>query len=250
MVKNYTIINGDTTYINTIEENTIDVSITSPPYNLSIPYDTYVDDIEYKKYLEFTKKWLYNVYFWTKSTGRLCINIPLEITKGGKHPIYIDVTRLAQSIGWKYHASIIWHNGNISKRTAWGSFMSASAPHSIIPVEMIVILYKDVWKRDYKGTSTIPRNEFIEYTNGLWRFNGARKNGHPAPFPVELSTRLIKLFTYREDVILDPFMGSGTALISAVQNKRMCIGIELSKKYCELAARLIEKNKYIQEKIF
>lgn len=120
--------------------------------------------------------------------------------------------------------------------------MSASAPHVIAPVEVIIILYKDAWKRDHKGISTINREEFMEWTNGMWIFSGAKKNGHPAPFPQELPKRCIRLFSYADDVIFDPFAGSGTTIITAIQNNRNSIGIELSGEYYKLAKGLIEKE--------
>ena len=163
------------------------------------------------------------------------MNIGLDKNKHGKRPLCSDITKLALDAGWKYHSTIIWNEGNMSRRTAWGSWLSASAPHVIAPVEVILVLYKDRWKRSYRGTSTIQRDEFIEWTNGLWCFNGARKNGHPAPFPPELPRRCIRLFSYLEDVILDPFSGSGTTVLESISNKRSAVGIEISRDYHKLA---------------
>jgi site-specific DNA-methyltransferase (adenine-specific) len=171
------------------------------------------------------------------------VNIPLDKNKGGMQSIYADFVEVAREVGWKYFTTIVWNEGNISRRTAWGSWLSASAPYVIAPVEMIVVLFKDHWKKSYKGKSTIERDEFMNWTNGLWTFNGESKKriGHPAPFPYELPDRCIKLFSFEGDVVLDPFLGSGTTLMASWKNRRVGIGIELDLGYCELAQKRIEK---------
>lgn len=222
--------------INVIEETSIDLIVTSPPYNVGIEYGSTEDELSYQKYLEFTELWLSNCYHWMKSTARMCLNIPLDKNKNGQQSVYADITSIAKNVGFKYHSTVVWNEQNISRRTAWGSWMSASAPYVIAPVEMIVILYKDAWKKNYKGQSDITRDEFIEWTNGVWTFNGESKKriGHPAPFPRELPRRCIKLFSYVDDTILDPFAGSGTTLIEASLNNRKSIGIEIDEDYCKL----------------
>ena len=126
------------------------------------------------------------MFFWTKSQGRFCLNIPLDKIKGGQKSVGADLTTLAQKVGWKYHSTIVWNEGNISRRTAWGSWMSAAAPYVIAPIELIVVLYKDEWKKtNGSKISDITKKEFVDWTNGLWTFNGESKKrvGHPAPFP-------------------------------------------------------------------
>jgi site-specific DNA-methyltransferase (adenine-specific) len=139
----------------------------------------------------------------------------------------------------------VWNEGNISRRTAWGSWTSASAPYVIAPVELIVILYKKSWKKTSGSKeSDISRKEFMEWTNGLWTFNGEKKKkiGHPAPFPVELPLRCMKLFSFIGDTVLDPFMGSGSTLVAASQCNRKGIGIEIDPGYCDTAVFRIEKE--------
>ena len=161
------IILGDTLDIDLFQDEFIDLTVTSPPYNVDIKYGSNKDDLDYDDYLKFTSKWLTNVYQWTKSTGRLCLNIPLDKNKGGQQSVGADITRIAKEVGWKYHSTIIWNEQNISRRTAWGSWLSASAPYVIAPVELILVLYKDVWKRNYKGISDVSRDEFMQWTNGV-----------------------------------------------------------------------------------
>lgn len=241
---NLKIICEDILSTNKIPENSIDLIVTSPPYNLDIKYNSHNDQISYDKYKEFSEKWLTRCFNWLKDDGRLCLNIPLDKNKGGQQSVGADLTNIAKDIGFNYHSTIIWNEGNISRRTAWGSWLSASAPYVIAPVELIVILYKKQWKKINRKNSDITKEEFIEWTNGLWTFNGESKKkiGHPAPFPLELPKRCIKLFSYVDDLILDPFMGSGTTLIAAKNNNRKAIGIDVDKDYCDLA-----KNRIINE---
>lgn len=246
--KDIIIINDDFLVTDLIRENSIDLIVTSPPYNVDIRYGKFRDGIPYDKYLEFTEKWLKKALKLMKPDGRMLLNIPLDKSKGrmeeGFQSVYADVLHIAKKIGWKYFSTIIWNEQNISRRTAWGSWLSASAPYVIAPVEVIVILYKNRWKKMSEGASDITRDEFIEWTNGVWTFPGesSKRVGHPAPFPIELPKRCIKLFSYVGDVILDPFLGSGTTLVAASLLNRRGIGVEIEEKYCEVA-----KNRLINE---
>ncbi len=169
----------------------------------------------------------------------MCLNIPLDKNKGGQQSVYSDILQIAKDCGWKYHSTIIWNEGNISRRTAWGSYLSASAPYVIAPVEVIAILFKNQWKKLERGDSSISKEDFINWTNGLWTFTGESKKriGHPAPFPIELPKRCIKLFSYKDDVILDPFLGSGTTLLVCLMEQRKGIGVDIDGEYCEIAKR-------------
>ncbi|MCX8092754.1 MAG: site-specific DNA-methyltransferase [Candidatus Goldbacteria bacterium] len=248
------IINDDIITTTEIPENSIDLIITSPPYNVDIKYNLHNDKISYSDYLDFTRKWLKKCYDLTKNDGRFCLNIPLDKNKGGQQSVCADITTIAKQVGWKYHSTIIWNEGNISRRTAWGSFMSASAPYVIAPVEVIVVLYKQNWKKTSGSLiSDIDKKEFMAWTNGLWTFSGESKKrvGHPAPFPIELPKRCIKLFSFIDDVVLDPFMGSGTTLIAAYLNKRYSIGVDIDKSYCKLAyKRLNSETELNQQNLF
>jgi len=245
------IYNDDFLKTSSIEGNNIDLVITSPPYNVDVKYENYQDDIPYNEYLVFTKKWLTKCFDVVKDDGRLCLNIPLDKNKGGQQSVCADITTIAKEVGWKYHATIIWNEQNISRRTAWGSWLSASAPFVIAPVEVIVVLYKKKWEKTRKGTSDITRDEFIEWTNAVWNFSGESRNkiGHPSPFPVELPKRCIKLFSFVGDAVLDPFLGSGTTLIACLESKRVGIGVEIDKNYCELAVRRLKEHGIFQKKL-
>jgi len=237
-----------------VEENSIDLIVTSPPYNVDIKYGSYDDDISYEGYLEFTREWLARCLKMAKDDGRFCLNIPLDKNKGGQQSVCADITTIAKQVGWKYHSTIIWNEQNISRRTAWGSWLSASAPYVIAPVEVIVILYKKQWKKiGGSRQSDITREEFMEWTNGVWNFSGESKKriGHPAPFPVELPRRCVKLFTYVGDTVLDPFLGSGSTLMACLEGKRKGIGVEIDSNYCEIAKqRLIAEGHMNQRRLF
>lgn len=237
------LINDDILTTDAIQPSSVDLIVTSPPYNVNIEYGTHRDDTPYSEYLDFTKAWLSRCYDFLKEDGRLCLNIPLDKNKGGQQSVGADVTTIAKSIGFRYHSTIIWNEGNISRRTAWGSWMSASAPFVIAPVELIIVLYKRRWRKTSgTGESDITRSEFMQWTNGLWTFCGESKKkiGHPAPFPIELPRRCIKLFSFVGDTVLDPFAGSGTTLIAAAMLKRKAIGIEIDPNYCMLAKKRIQ----------
>ena len=247
------IIKDDVLLTKDISNGSVDLIVTSPPYNVDIKYNSHDDQITYEKYLEFSHTWLLRCFEWLKDDGRLCLNVPLDKNKGGQQSVGADLTTIAKKIGFKYHSTIIWNEGNISRRTAWGSWLSASAPYVIAPVELIVILYKNNWKKNVKRQSDITKKEFIEWTNGLWAFQGQSKKGaggHPAPFPVELPKRCIKLFSFVGDVVLDPFMGSGSTMIASILNNRKGIGVEIDNEYCEIAKkRIFEETKLLNKKI-
>lgn len=114
------IYNADFLRTDCIKERTIDLIVTSPPYNVGIKYSFHDDKMSYKDYLSFTKEWLARCYRVTKDDGRFCLNIPLDKNKGGQQSVCADITTIAKQVGWKYHSTIIWNEQNISRRTAWG----------------------------------------------------------------------------------------------------------------------------------
>ena len=248
---NILIYKDDILKINTIPNNSVDLIVTSPPYNVDIHYNSHADNLTYDEYLEFTQKWIKKCFDLTRSEGRFLLNIPLDKNKGGQKSVGADITKIAKDIGWKYHSTIIWNEGNISRRTAWGSFMSASAPYVIAPVELILVLYKDSWKKNGGSRKNdITKQEFMDWTNGVWTFNGQSKKGaggHPAPFPIELPRRCIKLFSFVGDTILDPFLGSGSTLIASYLHGRKGIGVDIDGKYCDIAINRLRQEAKVNQ---
>ena len=232
--------------ITAISENSVDLIITSPPYNVDIHYNSHADNLSYEDYLEFTQKWIKKCFDLARNEGRFLLNIPLDKNKGGQKSVGADITKIAKDVGWKYHSTIIWNEGNISRRTAWGSFMSASAPYVIAPVELILVLYKDSWKKTGSNRENdITKKEFMDWTNGVWTFNGQSKKGaggHPAPFPIELPRRCIKLFSFIGDTVLDPFLGSGSTLIASYLHNRKGIGVDIDRDYCNIAINRLQQE--------
>ncbi len=241
------IYNNDFLTLQDIKDSSIDLIVTSPPYNLDIGYKSFDDGLSYDEYLKLCYEWFVKCLKVTKEDGRFCLNIPLDKSKGGYKSVGADLTVLAKKAGWNYKTSIIWNEGNISKGSAWGSWLSASAPHIVAPVELIVVLYKNRWKKESGSKiSDIEKSEFIDWTRGMWTFSGESKKkiGHPAPFPVELPYRCIKLLSYVGDTVLDPFMGSGSTLVACKRTGRIGIGVDIEKDYCNIA-----RNRVVNEQV-
>lgn len=237
-----TIYNADSTYLPFIDDESVDLTVTSPPYNLDMSYNGYKDDVPYQAYLNWVETWASTLLRVSSVGARACINIPLDTNKGGKRPVYADYVQAFTRAGWKYHTTIVWNEQNISRRTAWGSWRKPSAPFVTAPVEMIPVFYKRTWKRSDRGkTWEIDAKDFMDWSLGLWTFPGANptRAGHPAPYPEELPKRLILLYSYREDLILDPFVGSGTTCLAAKNQGRRSIGVELDERYAQLASKAV-----------
>jgi len=242
--KNGVLYNEDV--LNLKLKNEIDLIVTSPPYNLSIDYDNKDDNMPFNEYMEWCKKWFKICYDSLKDDGRMFINIPLKITQPHDKKINIPLVHEyldgLLNVGFGFNNIIIWDKGNINK-TCWGSFKSASSPFIRDPAECIMVLFKKQWNKiDKKGENDITNEEFVKWTQNVWKFGTEKKknNDHPAPFPIELPYRCIKLFSYVGDIIFDPFMGSGTTAIASEQLNRRWIGCENSKLYYEYAVKRIK----------
>jgi site-specific DNA-methyltransferase (adenine-specific) len=245
--------NDDILTTSLVERESVDLIVTSPPYNINVEYGTHNDSMTYPDYLNFSRKWMARCLTLSRDDGRFCLNIPLDKNKGGQQSVCADLTTIAKEVGWKYHSTVIWNEQNISRRTAWGSWMSASAPYVIAPVEVVVVLYKKQWRKTSgSGHSDISSQQFQSWTSGVWSFNGESKKkiGHPAPFPIELPMRCIKLFTYIGDTVLDPFLGSGTTLVACANAYRRGIGVDIDPTYCSMAKeRVIREGRIYQHRL-
>ena len=255
-----TIYDADCTDLGFLAPDSVQLIVTSPPYNLGKDYGTARDDGTYDQYLEWVVSWSRQLWRVLEPGGRLCLNIPLDInlsfdTEGKrrthKRPVLADVThRLVNGEGWIYNTTILWLEGNISRRTAWGSWLRASDPWVNTAAEAVLVLSKERRKRDGRGKHTeISREEFMDWTLGLWQFRGenSKRWGHPAPFPEELPRRLIRMFSFTDDVVLDPFLGSGTTCRVAKDEGRRSIGIEIDPRYCRVASERCQVGVVVPE---
>jgi DNA modification methylase len=228
-----------------LPDNSIHLMVTSPPYNVGKEYDR---DLTLAEYREFLK----TVWAETKRVlvpgGRACINVA-NLGRKPYIPLHTFIIEDMIDLGFLMRGEIIWNKATSgSPSTAWGSWLSAKNPTLRDIHEYILVFSKGSFKREDMGReSTITRDDFLEFTKSVWTFSAesARKVGHPAPFPVELPHRLIQLYTFIDELILDPFIGSGQTAISAIKSGRHYIGYEINEQYAKLAENRI--NDYQQE---
>jgi len=229
-----------------LPDNSVHLMITSPPYNVSKEYD---EDLSLKEYLQLLENSFKETYRVLVNGGRACINVA-NLGRKPYIPLSDYISQMMINIGFKMRGEIIWNKASsASPSTAWGSWQSAANPILRDIHEYILVFSKGDYKRE-KGdkSDTITKEQFIEWTKSIWTMNAesAKRIGHPAPFPEELPYRLIQLYSFKGDVILDPFMGSGTTAIAAVKSERKFVGYEISQEYIELAQKRLEP--YIQQK--
>lgn len=236
-----TIILGSSENMAQIPNNSVHLMITSPPYNASKEYDKDLTLDEYLQLLENVFKETYRVLI---NGGRACINVA-NLGRKPYIPLSDFISRIMTKIGFLMRGEIIWNKAaSASPSTAWGSWQSASNPTLRDIHEYILIFSKGDYKRDSTNkVNTITKEQFMEWTKSIWTMNAesAKRVGHPAPFPEELPTRLINLYSFKDDIILDPFMGSGTTALAALKNNRYFIGYDNEEKYIEIAKKRIEE---------
>ena len=226
-----------------LEDKSVDLILTSPPYNCGINYDNHNDNQDWVNYYNWCELWLIELEGIIKNDGRFALIHYLSFGQSDNRqsPI-MTLNTLAENIGFKHHGLAIWWDITLCKKTAWGSWLSASAPYISSPFEGILILYKERWKKDKQGKTDISKEEFIESCSGVWKIAPEHNRIHPAPFPLKMANRCIRLLSYVGDTILDPFLGSGTTLVACKELGRRGIGIEISEKYCEIAVKRIQNT--------
>lgn len=232
-----------------IDDNSIDLIITSPPYNLGIKYDSYDDNKEKSDYEQFINEVADNLYRIIKPDGRVCINIPCDGNmkvngENQKCDISFMIKKIFCDKGFIYRDKFYWDKEHLKNRQAWGSFESASSPNILLPFEEIIVFYKEkrIKEKSQNNVNEMINGDFIEYTNGHWKIKPYTiKEGCPVPFPQEIPKRLIQLYSFRGDIVLDPFSGNGTTCIVAKKLGRNFIGIELSKKYYDFSIYKMNK---------
>ncbi len=259
-----TIVNGDCIKVmSDMPEKSVDLIVTSPPYGVGIEYDTFEDDLEFDQYKTFSNNWLREAYRILKDDGRIAVNNPYEINrqgKGGRIFMAGEVWSIMKSIGFGFFGIVDLEeeSPHRSKTTAWGSWMSPSSPYIYNPKECVILAYKKqhikkvkgepqwsavmVEQEDGKEKKTYTeeqKREFIDLVYGQWKYFADTKQMTKATFSMDIPTKAIKILSYKNDLILDPFAGSGTSMVAAELLDRRWIGIELSPNYCEVARKRI-----------
>jgi site-specific DNA-methyltransferase (adenine-specific) len=239
----WTIEQGDAARL-PLPDGTVQVIVSSPPYGLGKNYDFHDDDQSDAQYLGLARTWAAEMFRVSRPQGRLCLNVPLDISRGGEQPLYADWLALLRDVGWTYQTTIAWlesPRGNVRNSIARGSIDSPSAPHVIAPIETIIVCSRGEWSLHRSDASNLSHAEWLDWTNGVWIFSAEQPSRvkHPAPFPEELPRRLIKLFSFPGDPVLDPFVGSGTTSLVAQHLGRPSYGYDISAQYvADARARL------------
>ena len=233
LIKNK-IFNKSSEDMNELVDNCVSLTVTSPPYNIGKDSDLELNDEEYWKMINEVFSETYRV---TKSGGRLVVNVA-NLGRKPYIPFSKYFTEALNEIGFIMRGEIIWQKSKgANANFAWGSWLSASNPVIRDIHEYCLVFSKDSMKNSSGGKSTIEKDEFMESTLSIWNITPekAKKIGHPAPFPVELPKKFINLYSFKDDLILDPFIGSGTTAIASKLLKRKYVGYEINKNYIEIA---------------
>ena len=269
MIETGKIINGDCIEVmKTLPDGSVDLIVTSPPYGVGIAYDTHDDDVEFEEYKVFARNWMTEAYNLLKDDGRIALNIPYEINrqkKGGRIFFVSEMYQIMKEIGFGFFGIVDLEeqSPHRSKTTAWGSWMSPSSPYIYNPKECVILAYKKhhikkvKGEPQWKGTPTeieqedgtikkktvyedTDKKEFMELVFGQWNYFADTRSLTKATFSMDIPTKAIKILSYKNDVILDPFAGSGTSVVAAEVLGRRWIGIELSPNYSKIAEERVQ----------
>ena len=273
-----TIINGDCIEVmKTLPEGSVDLIVTSPPYGVGIDYDVHDDDMMWEQYVKFTYSWLEQAYRVLKDDGRIALNIPYEINrqdKGGRIFMLAEVWQIMKQIGYKFFGVVDLEeeSPHRSRTTAWGSWMSPSAPYIYNPKECVILAYKKHHIKKIKGEpqwsnelvdvedvngvikqkkvyTEEDKRDFIDLVFGQWNYFADTRSLTKATFSMDIPSKAIKILTYKNDLVLDPFSGSGTSLVAAEVLNRRWIGIELSPNYTKVANERVAKFRAEQQQV-
>ena len=269
MIETGKIINGDCIEVmKTFPEGSIDLLVTSPPYNVNISYDVHKDDLPMEEYYEWSKDWLREAFRVLKDDGRIAVNVPNELNvqeRGGRILFVAEFWMMMKEVGFKFSGlvDLTEDSPHRVRQTAWGSWMSASAPYVYNPKECIILAYKKSSKKLTKGVSQWlgtptevttedgkvknkmiyrdeDKKEFMNLVFGRWEYFADTRSLTKATFSMDIPSKAIKILSYKNDIVLDPFMGSGTSAFAAELLDRRWIGIELSEGYTEIARKRVQ----------
>ena len=224
-----------------LPDRCVHLMVTSPPYNVGKDYD---DDLSMEDYLGLIERVMTETHRVLVDGGRACVNVA-NIGRKPYIPLHAYIIQIAAKVGFFMRGEIIWDKGMSGSSTAWGSWMSPSNPTLRDTHEYILVFQKPPFgrKRVEGREATIERDDFLEHTKSTWIFppTSAKRAQHPAPFPVELPRRLIGLYTFSDEIVLDPFMGSGATALAAVESGRVFVGYEIETEYILTAADRIKE---------
>ena len=275
MIETGKIINGDCVEVmKSLPDGCIDLLVTSPPYNANIKYDVYDDGLSMDEYWKFTTDWLSQAFRLLKDDGRVAINVPIEMNvqeRGGRILFNAEFWMMMKQVGFKFFGMVdlTEDSPHRVRQTAWGSWMSNSQPYIYNPKECVILAYKNSPKKLTKGESQwtgVPteivndkgmnviktiyqpedKKEFMNLVFGRWEYFADTKSLTKATFSMDIPTKAIKILTYKNDIVLDPFMGSGTSAVAAETLGRRWLGIELSPNYTDIARKRV--NAFIEDR--
>ena len=260
-----------------LPESCIDLVVTSCPYNVGIQYDTHKDDEPMDQYFNWCRTWLSEIYRTLKDDGRIALNIPYEVNvreRGGRVFIASEFWQIMKEIGFGFFGIVDLEEDSPhrSKTTAWGSWLSPSAPYIYNPKECVILAYKKEYKKIEKGVSSWDyteelvevegkngepstmknkkiysqedKKEFMELVFGQWKYFADTKSLTKATFSLDIPIKAIKILSYKNDIVLDCFSGSGTTAMAAKKLGRNYIGFELSPNYTEISRRRLSTIEY------
>ena len=266
-------------FMNDMPEKSVDLIVTSPPYGVGIDYDSWDDDKYFDEYMRFTREWLSAAYRVLRDDGRIAVNIPYEINrqkKGGRIYFSAEIWMVMKQLGFGFFGLVDLEESSPhrSKTTAWGSWMSPSAPYIYNPKECVILGYKNLPKKQVKGTpqwkgeyQMVPnekiegefrnklvyedkdKKDFMSLVFGQWNYFADTQQKTKATFSLDIPYRAIKIMSYKEDLVFDPFNGSGTTCLAAEMLGRPWLGCDISPNYCEVAIQRINDYKDKQKQV-
>ncbi|MDA9016444.1 site-specific DNA-methyltransferase [bacterium] len=266
-------------FMNEMPEKSVDLIVTSPPYGVGIDYDSWDDDKYFDEYMRFTREWLSAAYRVLRDDGRIAVNIPYEINrqkKGGRIYFSSEVWQVMKQLGFGFFGIVDLEESSPhrSKTTAWGSWMSPSAPYIYNPKECVILAYKNVSKKQVKGTpqwegeyQMVPnekiegefrkklvydekdKKDFMSLVFGQWNYFADTQQKTKATFSLDIPYRAIKILSYKEDVVFDPFNGSGTTCLAAEMLGRPWLGCDISPNYVKVAQERLKEYKLNQQQL-